>query len=248
MNIAEFSGLPRHAETHLSRAISSAGLQPSPFVHAFVRDVFPQSYYDLMRRNLPDPGLLISNGQAGRGDKLQARFVFELKPKYLSTLPDRKRDFWEDFARWILGENLRGCIFNKFSETVRNRSCDWDQLELWSDAVLVEDRMTHSIGPHTDHPRKVVSLLFYLPGDESQAHLGTSIYLPKNRTFECSGLAHHPFEKFDRVATFPFIPNALVMFAKTDNSFHGIEPVNDLDCRRRLLMLNVNVRDPRDAK
>jgi hypothetical protein len=58
-------------------------------------------------------------------------------------------------------------------------------------------------------------------------------------------MAHHSLEKFDRLMTFPFLPNALVMFAKSDISFHGVEPVNDVNCRRWLLMLNVNVRGPK---
>ena len=248
MNVAEFRELPQDAELHLNRAINSASVQASPFPHVFLRDVFPPSCYDLMRRNFPDSGSMISNGRAGRGNQLQARFVFELKPQYLSTLPGRQREFWTDFANWFLGEKLRSVILDKFAKTVTQRFADRDEIDFWSDGVLVEDQTTHSMGPHTDHPRKAVTLLFYLPGDESQAHLGTSIYLPKERTVECSGLAHHPFEKFDRVATFPFVPNALLIFAKTNNSFHGIEPVNDVNCRRWLLMLNINVREPGAAK
>ena len=59
-----------------------------------------------MRRNFPNPALLISNGEAGRGNNLQARFVFELKPNYLQTLPDEQRQFWSDFADWILCDRL----------------------------------------------------------------------------------------------------------------------------------------------
>ncbi|HEX3102541.1 MAG TPA: hypothetical protein VHQ01_12140 [Pyrinomonadaceae bacterium] len=245
MNIAEPSNVSTNAEMNLSTKIYNARVQSAPFAYAFVRNVFPQMYYDLMRKNFPDPTQLVSNGQAGRGDKLQARFVFELKPEYLNTLPAMHRDFWSDFANWILGERLRKHILQKFAWAVGNRFRDREHIEFWSDAALVEDRTTHSMGPHTDHPRKAVTLLFYLPGDESQAHLGTTIYLPKDRTFNCSGLAHHRSEDFDRVETFPFVPNALVMFAKSDNSFHGVEPVNDLSCRRWLLMLNINVRDLR---
>ena len=68
---------------------------------------FRSSYYEQMLRHFPNPDLLISNGQAGRGNQLQARFVFELKQEPLSTLPEPQRGFWSDFARWILGERLR---------------------------------------------------------------------------------------------------------------------------------------------
>jgi hypothetical protein len=243
MTIAEISAPPATAETHLSQAIADCALQPLPYPHAFVRDVFPRSYYELLRRNFPDPALLVANDQAGRGNNLPARFVFVLKPNYLNTLPDGQKKFWSEFARWFLGEHFRQCILNKFEESVARRFHRFEHVEFWSDAVLVEDQTTHSMGPHTDHPRKVASLLFYLPADEAQAHLGTTLYRPKDSTFVCSGMAHHARADFDCLATFPFVPNSLLMFAKTDNSFHGIELVEDLNCRRRLLMFNVNVRD-----
>ncbi len=243
---AEFLPSSVSAETGLMRAIDHACVQSSPFPHVFIRDVFPKSYYELMRQNFPNPALLISNGEAGRGNNLQARFVFELKPNYLETLPDEQRQFWSGFADWILCDRLRQFIIAKFSDSITRRFGSMEHLEFWSDAVLVEDQTTHSMGPHTDHPRKVVTLLFYLPGDESQIHLGTSIYRPKDPAFVCSGMAHHAHDKFDRAITFPFVPNALVMFTKSDISFHGVEPINDINCRRWLLMLNVNVRDPTD--
>lgn len=230
---------------HLGSAIAGAGVHQLPFAHAFVRDVFPQPYYEEMQHYFPDPDRLVTNGQAGRGNQLRARFVFELKADYLSTLQGPQKEFWSDLSGWILGDSLRASILDKFSGTVEARFGRRDQSEYWSDAVLVEDHSTHSIGPHTDHPRKAVTLLFYLPGDDSQAHLGTSIYVPKDADFRCSGLAHHSCDRFNCVSTFPFVPNALVMFAKTDNSFHGIEPIDDASCRRWLLMLNINVNSSR---
>ena len=37
----------------------------------------------------------------------------------------------------------------------------------------------------------------------------------------------------------PFLPNSLFTFVKTDNSFHGVEPVLDADCKRWLLLFDV---------
>jgi hypothetical protein len=85
-------------------------------------------------------------------------------------------------------------------------------------------------------------LLFYLPKDESQSHLGTSIYLPKDPKFTCEGGPHYSFENFTRVVTMPFKPNALFAFVKTNNSFHGVEPVLDPDTKRWLLLYDVYAR------
>ena len=51
-------------------------------------------------------------------------------------------------------------------------------------------------------------LLFYLPADARFARHGTSIYVPKEPGFVCPGGPHHEFEKFERMATMPFLPNS----------------------------------------
>ena len=53
------------------------------------------------------------------------------------------------------------------------------------------------------------------------------------------GGPHYPFEWFERMASMPFRPNSLFTFVKGDNSFHGVEPVRDADCKRWLLLFDV---------
>jgi hypothetical protein len=236
-----------HAEMHLSYSLRNAPVREFPFPHCYIRDVFPSNYYELIQQNLPDHADMISNGQAGRGAQLTARFVLELKSQYLQTLPEGKREFWSEFAHWILAEPFKTSALGKFAELIERRFMAAGDVEFNSDAVLVEDLTNHSMGPHTDHPRKALAMLFYLPKDDSQAHLGTSIYLPKDPAFVCPGSGpHHRSDGFELVTTIPYLPNSLFMFAKTDNSFHGVEPVDDLDCRRWLLMFNVIARTQQD--
>ena len=82
-----------------------------------------------------------------------------------------------------------------------------------------------------------------LPKDLSQEHLGTSMYLPKDRDFRCPGGPHHPHAQFDRVWTMPFRPNSLFAFVKTSASFHGVEPVSDPDARRWLLLYDIYAKN-----
>ena len=72
-------------------------------------------------------------------------------------------------------------------------------------------------------------------------HLGTSIYVPNDPDFRCPGGPHHNRNQFTRLHTNPFAPNSLFAFFKTDNSFHGVEPVGDPDCRRWLLLYDIYV-------
>jgi hypothetical protein len=90
-------------------------------------------------------------------------------------------------------------------------------------------------------------MLFYLPKDLSQSHIGTSMYLPNDPNFTCPGGPHYGFDKFTRLHTMPFLPNSLFVFVKTSNSFHGVEPVTDPDTRRWLLLFDIYAR-PQQAQ
>ena len=109
---------------------------------------------------------------------------------------------------------------------------------------MTKDRSGYVLGPHTDSPVKVATALFYMPvrsyldGPHNALQsesFGTSLYLPKDPTFRCPGGAHHPRSAFDLVHTFPYAPNTMFAFFKTDNSFHGVEPVESREPRRLLI-------------
>lgn len=103
---------------------------------------------------------------------------------------------------------------------------------------LVLDRKGYGIWPHTDHKDKAASLLFYLPTDNSEEELGTSVYTPKDKEFRCAGGGAHKEEGFNKVWTAPFRRNSLFGFWKTDNSFHGVEKINR-PITRNVLLYNV---------
>jgi hypothetical protein len=121
------------------------------------------------------------------------------------------------------------------------------QLEITDELLLVRDRSRYSLGPHTDKPAKVISVLFYLPADERLARHGTSIYLPKEEGFTADGGAHLPFEGFERLATMPFVPNSVFAFAKTSASFHGVEPIAEEGVERNLLLYDLRFRPAQGA-
>jgi hypothetical protein len=236
------------AEQHVIHAIEAAALHEEPFAYCHVEGVFPQEYYDDIRRHRPPPEQMMSHAAAGRGDSYPHRSVLELTSANLQRLTGESRAFWRDLRSWLLGEGVRTAMLRKFAKAIDGRSAGEAAVGLDSDAVLIEDRTSHSLGPHTDHPRKVIAGLFYLPLDHGQAHLGTSMYRPLDAALRSDGLTHYRADLFERVRTIPFAPNSLLMFARTSASFHGVEPVRDPGCRRWLLMYNIIVRQSTRAQ
>jgi hypothetical protein len=229
---------------HVLYRIANAPIQPFPFPHILVRDVFPEDYYqELLDRIPPKEAFttLKALGRVGNGYP-DTRFVLPLAPNMLSAAAEPFRSFWSEVASWLVGGSFGSMVLPKFGEILEQRFGNLATQAFYDEALLVQDYTTYALGPHTDTPSKVLSFLFYLPADDSRSHLGTSIYLPKDPNFLCPGGPHHDFDLFRRVYTMPYVPNTLFAFLKTENSFHGVEPVTDAAVRRDLLLYDIRVR------
>ena len=228
------------AEFHLTYKIANAPLNAFPFPHLYIRDAFPADYYARIQSMLPDPSRMVTISETGRISPglYKERFVLTFGGEQFAALTEEQRAFWGELHGWLVGGAFRQRVLEGFRPFLAQRF-KGQMVAFYDEALLVQDTTRYSLGPHTDAPRKVITFLFYLPKDESQCHLGTSLYLPKDRGFRCPGGPHYPHAQFDRVWTMPFLPNSLFIFVKTDASFHGVEPVMDPDTRRWLLLYDI---------
>lgn len=149
--------------------------------------------------------------------------------------------FWDGFSRWIHGAAFVRLLLECYRAPIAERFGEGARIVTTAQARLVRDLTNYALGPHTDAPYKLLSLLFYLPADDTRAHLGTSLYAPLDPAFRCPGGPHHPFENFRRTATMAYAPNTLFIFFKTDASFHGVEPVRETGVEREIIQHNVHV-------
>jgi hypothetical protein len=233
------------AELQMLYRIGNAPILPFPFPHIYVRDVFPPDFYADLLRHLPSreafaPLSTVRPISSDAYDK--TRSVLILEPPSIAKLAEPYRGFWERASSMLLGGTLANIVFGKFGQLIQARFQGQPDVEFAHEALLVRDSQNYALGPHTDSPAKVISFLFYLPADDSQSHLGTSIYVPKDGQFTCPGGPHYPFDGFERMLTMPYLPNSLFAFLKTPNSFHGVEPVNDAGVQRNLLLYDVRIR------
>lgn len=221
--------------------IGNTPVREYPYPHIFVRDVFPADFYEELRRNLPPMDVMKTLGQLGRvsGGDYAERAVLLLTPEHLAPLDESRRGFWERLQQWLLGPRFTHTMISKFAPYLAQRLGDLRKVRFGHEAMVIRDRTNYSLGPHTDSPRKALSFLFYLPADASREYLGTSIYLPRDPNFTCAGGPHYKFTNFDRMLTMPYVPNALFAFMKTHNSFHGVEPLEEPEVQRDLLLYDV---------
>lgn len=228
---------------HLAYRIGNAPILQFPFPHIYVENVFPQDFYRKLREHLP-PKEHFSTLHAlkrVKGAYPDTRLVLLLEPARVEALDEPYRSFWHEVGAWLLGGQFASMVLSKFSHFLDQRFGDARSQAFDNEAMLVQDYSTYNLTPHTDRPSKVISFLFYLPEDDSLAHLGTSIYLPKDRRQVSDGTDHLPREAFDLLTTMPFRPNTLFGFVKTPNAFHGVEPVLEREVRRDLILYDIKV-------
>lgn len=203
-------------QRHVTNALHFATKFRVPFPHFFVENVFPAGFYEELM-------ILLAQKKDFHTEKFANReFADEVGIPTLDFM--REKGFLHD-------------MLNLFHVDAANRF-NGIQTKIGYDLRLIRDSQNYKIGPHTDTPSKVLSLLFYLPDDDTYRECGTSVFVPEARYFTCPGGPHHPFEGFREVWRAPFLPNSCFGFWKTNNSFHGVLPL-PVQFRRDVLLYNI---------
>ncbi|WP_374446795.1 hypothetical protein [Stella sp.] len=227
--------------------LSSVRVTNEPFPHVFIRDVFPEPFFQALRANLPaDESLEATDPKRSSNQYAANRRKFAIDPAHLASLPEGPREFWTEARRWLGGREFTQAVLARFAAGIARRYGS-RSLDLVNRIEINVDRENYAIPPHTDSPKKMVTMLFYLPADDARADLGTSIYVPKDPTFRSEKPTQYPFEQFDLVASFPYVPNSCLAFLKTDNSFHGRPLVTGENVSRPMMFVSIQHRTPSDT-
>lgn len=237
------------AMKHVLSRIRETTLQPEPFPHKIVDNVFPDGYFDELTSQFPSDSSMGPLSETGRVTKgaYAERMCILLEPDGILKLPERQRAFWVELSQWLFHPDFINGVGDIFWPYLENRFAFYrtreGRVRLRGDGLIVSDRTNYEIGPHSDSSHRLITFLFYLPKDDSLRLHGTSIYRPKDRSFVCGRGLHYPFDKFERVSTTEFIPNRLFCFVKNERSFHGVEALAQAGIERRLLIYNVRLVD-----
>lgn len=219
---------------YISKKIKDTTIATFPYEHIVIDNIFPENLYKQLTENyIPDNVLsqLKDSNRVGNGYS-DSRYVLKLQSN-MPYMEEKLRHVWQNFAKYISYHFIH-LILQKFNIP---------EHDLFSDILYVKDKQNYSLGPHTDKVAKVLTCLFYIPINDVNKNHGTSMYLPLDENFRCSGGPHHEFNKFKLHKTIEFIPNRLFCFKKSDVSFHGVEPVTE-NIVRNLIIFDLQ-RAPR---
>ena len=223
---------------HLLYRFYNAPIATYPYPHFHIENIFPNDFYREILENLPELNAYVSLSDSGAVKKgsYRERYILPFQEPEISRMSFVQGMFWRKFALRLKSAEWIRMLLDKFDPFIRKRYGDmYDRIDFFSDLGLLRDQSGYGIGPHTDHPSRALTLLFYCPQNSEQAHLGTSLYRHPDSQFKCKGHSHHRADQFTKIYTAPYVPNSVFGFIKSDQSFHGVEKIGALKEERNII-------------
>ncbi len=193
----------------------------SPFSAEFYAQLLAHLPNDDAYIELRHPDALLPDGRS-------ARLVFPLtQDRIRQKLTGEMREFWLHVIDVLRDDRLRDIFKRALEPELKKRfgPIPLAQIPALPVPVLMRDFASYKISIHPDIDTKVITTQYYLPGDGSQSHLGTSIY---RKTWRKS---------FKLVRKLQFVPGAAYAFSVSPYSWHAVDPLREADGPRNSMML-----------
>jgi hypothetical protein len=218
---------------HVLEVVRAAPLRRRPFDHLYFEGIFPEPFYAELMAALPaDPARYepLYHKDALRPDGSTTRSTLTLEPAALAELPARARELLLACARVFGSAEVREALLARYADVLGARFGEGGEVPALEGTVkLQRDEPGYRIGIHPDTSDKVVLLQLYLAPDDSHPEMGTAIY-------------QRAADGFAKVDTLPYRRNSGYSFARTEESWHGVEPTTVL---RYSLTLNYRLKSQR---
>lgn len=209
--------------------LRDAKIRNTPYPHADLSDMFDLDVYAGMLRNWPDEKLFAKMGRGYEKLSLSER----------NNPDDYRRVIGTTYVWGAVHQYVKGDLFLRdVTELTGIRLSPYEYRARFEFSSMPANG--GYIAPHTDIPSKVVTICAYLPTPSWKPEWGggTDILVPKEGTTPADYKT--PLGDFDIVHTTPFIPNAGVLFIKSDDSWHSAGPFAGPEGEwRRSLTINI---------
>jgi phytoene dehydrogenase-like protein len=244
---------------------SNLKMRYAPFPIGVARPVMDEATYRQFIDAFPPVELFDDYAYLGKVGK---KLTLSEKDNYATYQRFVAQQPWNGFYRWIKDPAFPYYIMDVLKEAsidlgfknvsswarvkkvLRNRSLDY-----FVRNPVLRSRFEFSIlrgdggnlPPHTDAPSKAVTIIVSM-AHEGEWHDawggGTTVCQPKDERLNFNKMNKPAdFSDMDVIETYPFVPNQAIVFVKTHNSWHGVEPIvaNDPSVLRRTLTINIEM-------
>lgn len=189
----------RDALPHTLKQLRRAKVANTPYAHVFIRDIFEEGYYRCILEALPhahEKNLLVKTNKDRRAYQRISGDAAKIELGGRGARTQWRNVFWRDFSRTFAGSEMRDAWMGLFRRSLAPRfpnlqlsssfgrpadESTSEDVEFGSNQFeirldLSRDGEGYAITPHTDAVTKAVSMLYYLPRDDSRAEMGTRMY------------------------------------------------------------------------
>jgi hypothetical protein len=222
-------------EQQFVAAVDRSKLRKKPFDHIYMEGVLdPGSYRSLLaampeRRHYHD----LKHHDAVRKDGSSTRLRMYLYPELLRKLPQEQRRVWLPVAEALCSKELELAFKRKFRRALEDRfRKPAEKIGIYPAPILLRDQPGYRIGIHSDVRKKAITVQFYLPGNDSQRHIGT-IFHESNQG-----------PGAERTTQMPFLPSSGYAFpVSLTKSWHSAAATSSEDGERVSMMVTYYVAD-----
>ena len=223
--------------------IKHAVVVEEPTPHFVIENVFSEEVYRNIRKFLPEQKHYVNMDKLGWTSGAHARDAFAYRDDFLTLLSPNKDRLIRELLGNLMDGDLLSLVAHRFGdwipEITSGAALDGFSIE----ACLTKDYEGYQIGPHTDAPDRVLTMMYYLPDSDECADSGTGLFLPKDEGFSCRGTKWHEFDAFEEAKRIPYKANTLFAFVKTPTSFHGVSPLGEAGIDRDILHITLHKKD-----
>jgi hypothetical protein len=229
-------------ETAINAIVGAESFE-RPYPLILFRDFFPADFYRRLLRRFPDVDRFA--GLNGDGTRRE----YALYDERSDPGSEEAREIWGIVRRVLASPEIASALRAKLDPGFRirsKRSGEGWPIPMHPRPVLYTDLDGYAIKPHPDTRRKVLTMQIYLPSDDTQRDLGTTVYKVSPRgvfAWKSYGLV--------KERTVPFLPNSGYAFVVIHpaysllrSSWHGREAISVPVEKPRLSILNTYYREP----
>ena len=214
---------------HILSNLKKENLNLDPFPYFNFNSFFSKTYYEDLIRMKPldeqfektDPNRTVNQYS------INYRRRFNLAQK-LDFLDKERKNFWQNFIQFFVSPIFVEHLLLMCKEPIlkRYKINNLNDLKIYIRMELIRDTGGYMILPHTDSPKKIITMLMYIPNDDNNIDLGTSLFSPKDKNFESETTKQFDFKYFDEIKKMPYKKNFAFGFVKNKKSFHGRYPID----------------------
>lgn len=230
---------------NICKSINKSELFNDPFDHLYINNFFSNNFYKNLLKFLPakDQYVQINKTSSVSPDYPDERFIYNITPESFEKFKGEQKLFFGEVVNSLMSKEF----YNQVTQKFFNSSLNVNPQDLNIRIALVKDLTKYNLGAHTDSPSKFMTFLFYLPVDDSHKHIGTSLYQLKNSSSKGIASSEHysaedTKELFIEKKLAEFLPNSVLIFPRTNLSYHGVSSINVGSYERNLLLLNYNYK------